>query len=209
MIGLARNPKRQARSRRWNDRFLELLPSIREQAEYAFRGLPIETREELIQEVIARAYGLFVSLCRRGKLALVYPTPLTKFAIRNVREGRRIGSRCNSQDITSPSVCAEKRIKIERLDRLNRRSGHWREVLVADRTAGPADTAIARIDWTDWLASMSRRQRAIASVLASGETTGAVARKFRISSARISQLRVWFMENWNEFHGQQPSRQCG
>ena len=67
-----------------------------EQAEYAFRRVPVDAREELILEVVAAAYVLFVSLCRRGKTALVYPTPLAKFAIRHVREGRRIGSRCKS-----------------------------------------------------------------------------------------------------------------
>jgi transposase-like protein len=75
---------------------------------------------------------------------------------------------------------------------------------VEDRTAGPAEIAAARIDWAAWLRSMSRRQRAIACLLARGETTGAVARKFRISAVRISQLRTWFRENWEQFHGQTP-----
>jgi hypothetical protein len=33
------------------------------------------------------------------------------------------------------------------------------------RTAGPAETAAARIDWSNWLRSLSRRQRAIACTL--------------------------------------------
>jgi len=207
MITTARNPRRKTSSRRWNDKFLQLLPAIREQAEYAFRRVPVDAREELVQETIATAYNLFVSLCRRGKTALVYATPLAKFAIRHVREGRRIGSRCNSRDITSPCSCAAKRITIERLDRFNRRRGQWREVLVENRTAGPAETATARIDWSDWLRSLSRRQRAIACTLAGGETTGVAARKFKISQARISQLRTWFRDNWNQFHGETPEKQ--
>jgi hypothetical protein len=207
MITTARNPRRKACSRRWNDRFLQLLPSIQEQAEYAFRGVSVEAREDLVQEVIAAAYGLFASLCRRGKADLIYPTPLAKFAIRHVREGRRIGSRCNSRDITSPCAWAAKRTTIERLDRFNPRRGGWREVLVEDRTAGPAETAAARIDWSNWLRSLSRRHRAIACTLAGGETTGVAARKFKISQARISQLRTWFRENWKQFHGETPEKQ--
>ena len=80
MIASARNPIRKACSRRWNDKFLQLLPAIREQAEYAFRRVPFDAREELVQEAIATAYDLFVSLCRRGKTSLAYATPLTKFA---------------------------------------------------------------------------------------------------------------------------------
>jgi hypothetical protein len=80
-------------------------------------------------------------------------------------------------------------------------------VLVEDRTAGPTETAAARIDWADWLRSLSRRQRTIACVLASGETTGVAARKFRISQARISQLRAWFKESWERFHEETPKKQ--
>ena len=73
------------------------------------------------------------------------------------------------------------------------------------RTAGPAETAAARIDWANWLRSLSRRQRAIAGTLANGETTGVAARKFRISAARISHVRSWFKENWEQFHGHERS----
>ena len=207
MIATARNPRRKACSRRWNDRFLQLLPAIREQAEYAFREVRVDAHEELVQETIAAAYDMFVTLCHRGRMSLAYATPLAKFAIRHVREGRRIGSRSNSLDITSPCKCAAKRITIERLDRFNPRRDEWREVLVEDRKAGPAETAATRIDWADWLRSLSRRHRAIACTLACGETTGVAARKFRISSARVSQLRLWFKDNWEQFHGEMAERQ--
>jgi hypothetical protein len=203
MTATASKPIRKAYSRRWNDKFLQLLPAIREQAQFAFRGVPVEAREELVQEVIATAYDLFVRLCRRGRSALVYATPLARFAVRHVRQGRRVGSRCNSLDITSPA-CRRKRVVIEQLDRFDHHRRQWRDVLIEDRTAGPAETAAARIDWTAWLGTLSRRRRRIACSLAGGETTGAVARKFRISAARISQLRMWFRENWNQFHTERP-----
>jgi hypothetical protein len=182
-----------------------MLPEIHKQANFAFRRLPVEAREELIQEVVAQAYSLFLRLCQRGKLALVFPTPLAQFAIRKVRAGRRIGSRGNIRDITSPRAGVTKGFTIERLDRFNQRTGEWREALVEDRTSGPAETAVARIDWAAWLRSLSRRQRMIASVLATGETTGVAARRFRLSPARISQMRVWFRESWQRFHGDTPS----
>ncbi len=144
MIATTRCPRHQACSRRWNDRFLQLLPAIQEQAKFAFRRAPADAQEELVQETIATAYNLFLNLCRQGKTSLAYATPLAKFAIRHVREGRRIGSRSNSLDITSPCTCAAKTITIERLDRFNCRRGEWREVLIEDRTAGPAETAAAR-----------------------------------------------------------------
>jgi len=42
------------------------------------------------------------------------------------------------------------------------------EIQEEDRTAGPAETADVRIDMGAWLRSLSRRQRTIAYVLASG-----------------------------------------
>jgi hypothetical protein len=205
MLATARSPKRKPASRRRTDKFIAMLPAISEQANFAFRRLPLEAREELVQEVVAQAYSLFVRLCQRRKPALVYPTPLAQFAIRKVRAGRRLGSPSNRRDVTSPCAGVAKGFTIERLDRFNRRTGHWREALVEDRTAGPAETAVARIDWAAWLRSLSRRQRTIASVLATGETTGVAARRFRLSPARISQMRVWFRESWQRFQGDMPS----
>ena len=207
MIAIAGSPRGAACSRQWNDRFLQFLPTIREQAEYAFRRVPVEAREELVQEVVAMAYRMFHRLAIKGKMKLAYPTPLAQFSIRNVRAGRRIGSPRNKHDVTTRSVPAENGFAIKPLDRFNPRTGRWHEVLVEDRTAGPAEIAAARIDWAAWLRSMSRRQRAIASLLARGETTGAVARKYRISAGRISQLRTWFRENWEQFHGADAGRQ--
>ncbi len=201
MIAVAQRRKSKAASARQNDLFVSLLPQIVEQAEYAFRLVPEEAREELVQEAVAQAYGMFVRLCRQGKTALVYATPLAKFAIRHVREGRRLGSRCNSLDVTSPCTCEGKRVAIERLDRFNWRRGEWRDVLVEDRTAGPAEIAMTRLDFSSWLSTLSKRDRQLAEKLVLGETTGRVARTFRISAARVSQLRRELCANWHRFVG--------
>jgi len=205
MIATTKNLRQKRNSLRWNDSFLKLLPTIQQQAEFAFRRMPLEPREELVQETIAVAYDLFLRLCRKGKWDLVYATPLTKFAVRHVRAGRRIGTRRNSLDITSRSN-SDQKVVIERLDRFDQRRGEWREMLVEDRIAGPADTAAARIDWSAWLNSLSRRRRRIACTLASGESTGVAAREFRMSAARISQLRARFRESWDAFQGEAPTR---
>ncbi len=202
MLAVAQRRKPEAASARQNDLFVSMLPQIVEQADYAFRLVPEEAREELVQEAIAQAYGMFVRLCRQGKTALAYATPLAKFAIRHVREGRRIGSRANSLDITSPCTCAAKRITIERLDRFNCRRGDWRDVLVEDRTAGPAEIAMTRLDFAGWLSTLSNRDRRLAEKLVLGETTGRVARTFRISAARVSQLRRELCANWHRFVGE-------
>jgi hypothetical protein len=200
MIAVAQRRRAKAASAGQNDLFVSMLPQIVGQAEYALRRVPAEAREELVQEAISQAYGMFASLCRRGQTSLAYATPLTKFAIRHVRAGRRFGSSVNARDVTSLSGRASSGVAIKRLDQFDRRKGEWREVLVEDRTAGQAEIAAARINCATWLGSLSRRQRAIACTLASGESTGRTARKFGLSAARISQLRAWLHEHWRRFH---------
>jgi hypothetical protein len=190
-----------------NEQFIRMLPAIQRFAEFAFRMAPADVREELIQDAIAQAFGLFVRLSKKGKAELAYSTPLAKFAVRNVRAGRRMGSSFTSRDITSPCPSKARDFVIKRLDQFDRRRGDWREVLIEDHTAGPPQIAGARIDFSDWLRSFSQRKRSIACTLAAGESTGATARKFQMSAARISQLRVWFRENWERFQGNMATTQ--
>jgi FixJ family two-component response regulator len=91
---------------------------------------------------------------------------------------------------------------IERLDRFNQRTGQWREALVEDRTAGPAEIAETRLDFASWLKTLSNRDRELAETLARGETTGAVARMFHVSAARVSQLRRDLCKSWRAFVGE-------
>ncbi len=187
--------------RRRNDKFLRLLPAITHQVEFAFRNVPAEAREELVQEAIAQAYGLFISLCRRRKGNLVYATPLARFAVRRTRAGRRLGNSCNSQDVMSFYANRSRSFVVNSLDRSTKGGNYWREVLVEDHSAGPAETVAARLDYCDWLATLSSRDRRLAEKLAIGETTGYVARLFHISSARVSQLRRQLRESWGKFVG--------
>ncbi len=61
---------------------------------------------------------------------------------------------------------------------------------------------MGRLDFADWLKSLSTRDRQLAEKLALGETTGRVARMFRISAARVSQLRRDLCKSWHHFVGE-------
>ena len=174
---------------------------IRRQASLAFRNQRFEVREELIQEVIANSYRAWVLLVRRGKESVVYPTPLAQYAIRQVRGGRRVGGRLNVQDMMSPQARRCHGFTVERIDPKDPHTGTWNEQLVEDRRAGPAETAAARLDLTAWLCTLSKRNRQIAKALSLGETTDGVARQFGLSAGRVSQLREWLREQWEQFQG--------
>ena len=186
-----------------SDQFLAILPQIRRQASLALalRSLRGEVREDLICEVVASAYCSWVRLMEQGRGEIARPTPLVKYALRQVRAGRRIGSRLNSHELLSPYARRIRGFTIERLDQGAESSGAWGQLLVEDRRSGPAEVAAARIDLAAWLGTLSQRNRRIAKALAAGETTGSVARRFGLSPGRVSQLRVMFRDLWERFQG--------
>jgi hypothetical protein len=156
----------------------------------------------LIAEVVANAFCAFHRLAERGKTDLAYATPLAWYAIRQVREGRRVGTKMNTHDVTSRYCQQTKDITVERLDQFDDEHETWLEVLVEDRHATPADIAVTRIDFAVWLRGLSKHRRQIAKVLARGETTKATAKRFGLSAARISQMRREFQEAWRDFQGE-------
>ena len=155
----------------FHERFLAMLPQIRRQASVALRGLRSEVRQELTQEVVVNAYCAFVRLLRRGKVAAAYPTPLAQYALRQVRAGRRVGCRSNINDILSAYSRRARGLTIARIDQCDERTGMWNQLLVEDCQAGPAETAAARLDISEWLSRLAPRDRRIAETLAAGEST--------------------------------------
>jgi hypothetical protein len=186
----------------WHAGFLEMMPAIQRQASIAFKGRSPEAREDLIEEVVAYAMIAYKALYDEGKVGLAYASVLASYGIRRVKIGRRVGAKLNVRDVSSLYCQLSKGISLQRLDRFDGESGEWREVLIEDKHAGPAETAAARLDVREWFRRMSPRDRRIARALAIGCNTGEVARQFRLSPARISQKRRQYLESWREFQGE-------
>jgi hypothetical protein len=193
-----------------NDRFLDMLPRICSQARLAFHRLRPEHKDELVQEVVVNAYCQFVRLVRRGKANVAFATPLANYAIRQVIAGRRVANKSSLRDVMSPQARSTYGIVVERLDVFDEEQCQWRQVLVEDRHAGPAEIAAARIDVAAWLHSLSPRNRRIAKILAMGETTTDLAQRLSLSRPRVSQLREELKASWEKFQqrGQQHASQA-
>ena len=182
-----------------HDRFVSMLPQIKQQAQLAFRSRQPEEREELVQEVIANTYVAFARLVELDKADLAYATPLASYAVRQVVSGRRVGNRLNVRDVMSP---ANRRVTVEQLHRYDHGDGAWKESLVEDRHAGPAETAAARLDVAKWFRKLPSRNRKLAKTLATGESTQATAKKFNVTAARVSQLRRELEASWLAMQGE-------
>ena len=153
MIAVATHPVENTEPTSPHEAFERMLPVIRRYAGLASRGEPAEQRQDFIAEVCASAFVAFVRLVERDKADLAYPTVLAKYSIRHVRCGRQVGTKLNANDVSSKRAQWSKRITMERLDQ--QRRGEWMEILIEDRTAGPAELAAIRIDFGDWLTTLS------------------------------------------------------
>ena len=181
--------------------FLSMLPAIRRTAQITFRKIRPELRDELIEEVVVNCFVAYARLVERGQADRAAPSPLARFAIAQVRAGRRVGNRLRIRDVLSNYAQFKKGFQVERLDSFDEEEDGWQEVVVEDKRATPADIAACRIDFAEWLRRLTSRLRKIALALAAGETTKGAAEQFGLSPARISQLREWLKKNWENFQG--------
>jgi hypothetical protein len=186
----------------WHAGFLKLLPGIRRCARHAFRNLRGDSLDEAIAEISANALVAYARLVERGKADIAYATPLAMYAIKQFHSGRRTGSKLNVKDISSAYCQTMKRVRLRRLDRYDPEEDCWKEILVEDRSAGPAQIVASRLDFAGWLRTLSKRDRKLALKLAVGETTSKVAALFRVSAGRVSQIRRELLESWRRFVGE-------
>jgi hypothetical protein len=185
----------------WHDEFIQMLPKIERHAQIAFRGRQGDRRDEAIQEVVCHACQAYARLVEEGRTDAATWSSLAKYAVARVRDGRRVGVSRNVDDVSSEYCQNRRRVQLRNLFEWDTEEEEWREIVVEDRKATPADIAATRIDFAAWLDGLSRRKRQIALALAGGESTSTVAGMFRVSAGRISQIRRELMEAWEQFHG--------
>jgi hypothetical protein len=182
-----------------------LLPAIRQHARISFRHLDPEGREEAVQEVVCNACCAVVRLAELGKLDLAYAGPLAGYGVAQVRDGRKVGCRLNICDVSSQYCQRRKNVVVERLDKFDEEENQWQEAVVVDTRSAPVPDIVAfRCDFPAWLDTLTRRNRKIALKLAIAESTGRVARMFRVSPGRVAQLRREFAGSWKKFTGETP-----
>ena len=181
--------------------FVMMLPTIRRAAQISFRKLRPELRDELIEEVIANAFVAYARLAAQGQADRALPSPLARFAIAQVRAGRRVGNRLRIREVLSHYAQYQQGFRVERLDVFDEEENCWEQIVVEDRRATPADVAACRLDFSAWLRLLPTCRRKIALALAAGETTKGAAEQFGLSPARISQLREWLKKSWERFQG--------
>lgn len=189
----------------WQAGFLAVLPEIQSYAHLKFRYLKPERRQDAIQEAIAAACVSYQRLAVRGLLHLATVGSLVTFAIRHVRGNRHVGG--TQETLNDPmSPVAQRHHGIQDLTyrpgSAQSDGDNWLAEVIADKKAPVPELVAAKVDFGDWLNTMSRRDRRIIAALASRERTSAVADRFGITSGRVSQLRRRYQRDWERFQGQ-------
>jgi hypothetical protein len=188
------------------DLVASVLPRVLSHGRVCFRGLPCPHRqEEAIAEMIGLAWQWHLRLAEKSEDATRFPTALATYAAQAVRSGCRLIGQERTQDVLSPLAQQRHRFTVRRLPDFESLSDNLLTEALADNTQSPPDAiACFKLDFTAWLARLTKRNRRIALDLLIGERPLAVAGKYGLSAARISQLRRAFCQNWQAFCGERP-----
>jgi hypothetical protein len=199
-----------------HSRFQTVLPRIERHARIYFRAITCpDNKADCIAETLAVAWQWFVRLAERGKDATQFASALATLAARAVRSGRRVCGREKARDVLSPLAQRRHGFAVERLSDVRTRAGSpVAEALTNNTVTPPADQAAFRCDFPHWLGGYGERDRQMIDDLMVGERTADIAKKYGLSSGRVSQKRRAFHRDWCAFHGDldadpAPGRACG
>ncbi len=193
------NKQTEPETTTWQEEFLEMMPTIEKLACFAFRDLGEEKKEEATSEVVANAMCAFRRLHERGQVQRVFASALARFAIKQLHDGRRVGTPQCSRDVFSRRAQTKAGFGVRSLSDPNPRGGDWTECLIDERRTPVADQAAFRIDFPAWLTHQSKRDQRIVEKLSQRYTTSEVANEFQISPGRVSQLRSELADSWRKF----------
>lgn len=181
-------------------RFMILLPRIEAHAKIFFRGIRCgDKRADQVAETIALAWKWFVRLEDRGKDSTQFASVIATYAAKAVRCGRRVAGMEKSKDMMNSRMQQRHGFRLEKLPEAR---NPLADALTDNTVTPPPDAAAFRVDFPDWLDSLSERDRRLAEKLMMGERTQEAARRFGMSQTRVSQLRRELCEDWALFHGE-------
>jgi hypothetical protein len=198
-------------------RFLLILPRVELHGRIYFRHVRCPHRKaDALQEMRALAWQWFLRLHERGRDPSAFLTGFTTLLARAVNSGRRLVGMAHSKDVTNPATQRRHGFKVEVLPsslgvshECRNASPHGQELHDAyeerlrDNTVTPVLGQVAfRIDFPEWLATLTGRERRIVREMANNEGTLDLSRQFELSPSRISQLRREFHDDWRRFCGE-------
>jgi DNA-directed RNA polymerase specialized sigma24 family protein len=186
----------------WQEGFLLLLPRIERYARRAFYNMRGEAKDDAVCEVVASCLCSYRRLFQRNELQRAFASTLVRYAVQLYYRGRRVGTSQCSRDVYARKTRRGSGIEMRSIGTPRGQRAAWMESLTDNHSTPIPEQAHFRIEFPRWLLAQTPRNRRIAETLSVGYTTAEVAREFRVSPGRVSQLRKKFCESWNEFNGE-------
>jgi hypothetical protein len=191
-----------------------LLPRIEIHARICFRDVACpQKRADFIAESLGLAWKWYARLAQLGKNAEDFLVTFCRLVVRAVKSGRRAAGIQKARDVLNPHAQQRHGFTVEAMP-VSTRTGHhdlygavhgqklldaYEERLRDNLVTPIPDQVQFRIDFPNWLAGCSTRDRRLIEEMARGERTLDLARKFSLSPARISQKRREFHDDWTRF----------
>lgn len=194
--------------------FLGILPVVERHARIYFRGVFCPaSKADCIAETLALSWRWFRSLAARGKDATLFPMALAGYAARAVQAGRRVCGNVCGKDVMNEVAQRKHGFRVERLPTSTRTSladlysaargqqdlDAFEERLADNLQTSVPEQAAFRIDFPTWLRTRTGRDRRIINDMMKNERTLDLARKYRVTPGRISQLRRDYHADWELF----------
>jgi DNA-directed RNA polymerase specialized sigma24 family protein len=179
-----------------------LLPGLKRRAQSALRHFRCPAdRADAVAEAVAAAWTGWVALIRSGR----DPEPLfgriTDYACRRVRSGRRLAGGDGVRDISSRRCQWARGFAVVAVGNWPAASPEVAEALQDNRRTPVPVQVQFRLDFPLWRATLSRRDRQLADLLAAGHGTTETATRIGVSPGRVSQKRRELHNGWLAFLG--------
>jgi hypothetical protein len=176
-----------------HEAFLAKLPTIHRHASYLLRHLNPQRKRDSVDEAVAAAWKLWHGMIRKGSDPTeVTGAALAHWACCHVRRNSRVSSEKSGGRGKRDIFHAKSGFKAVAYGELS-------DNYFADARATIPDTVATKLDFEAWLATRSERDQQVCLSLASGATTTEVAERFRVSLARISQIRSESRASWEAY----------
>jgi DNA-binding CsgD family transcriptional regulator len=169
----------------------KIMPIIMAMVPQVVKPVEPDDTEELVQDTVAQAARMLHSAEEQGKT--VHPSGIAYFAIQRAKSGRRStgGGRV---DALCPAARLDGHVAISYLD-AELPCGHeddgsmsLHDVLAAPQE-DPAQEAARSLDWGALMGTLDSRERSLVRALVKGDKQQALARRFGVNPATITQLK--------------------
>ena len=180
----------------------EILPILNRTVPRVVNPTDSEDSEELVEDTIATAAEMLQSLEKAGRK--IPARSVAFYSIQRAKSGRR-AYQSGAADPLSPVFRTRNTSAIIPIDAPISSEGEGAHRAMTDFIASgiedPSETALRRIDWENFLGTLAGREKQILACIADGWRNMDIAKRFKVTPARITQLKREIADRIKAFMG--------